>query len=396
LRDDAAIRSQSIAFEEKRIALDAQDQITPRMLAGQYMQRYREHGDVGDILRAQAMAERSLRIQTVGNVAGLTALAEAQLALHDFKAALVSIRAARAYQPTEPGLAMFEASLDLELGDMADAKRLVEHFGGGLNVDTEAIAARIDELTGHLADARRLEDRASHRLDASYDQPAERRAWFHTRLGEMAFNAGDTDDALAEEHTALARYPLDAQAYTDLARDEAALGKWSDAGADAQKAVDLVPSPENLGLLADAQAQAGKSSDAAATRDEIVAVERIGNTQHLVDRLLAMYDADHHINGDDAYAIARRELAVRDDLFAEDTLAWTAAQDGKWDVARKAAGKATQYNTEDGRIWYHAGVIAEHFGDKATAKADYQHALALNPHFQAVLADDARARLARL
>ena len=82
----------------------------------------------------------------------------------------------------------------------------------------------------------------------------------------------------------------------------------------------LTPSPENLGLLADAQQQLGDAS-AAATRDEIVAVERIGNAQHLVDRLLAVDYADHGVRLGDAYAIARRDWAVRDDVFAEDTLA---------------------------------------------------------------------------
>src|ERR1700736_5816057 len=56
LRDDAAIRAKTIAFEESRAGQDPEDQITPRMLAEQYLQRYRERGDVGDVLRAEAAA----------------------------------------------------------------------------------------------------------------------------------------------------------------------------------------------------------------------------------------------------------------------------------------------------------------------------------------------------
>lgn len=396
LRDDAAIRSETIALRERQLGGDPGDQITPRLLAGDYLQRYRERGEIGDVLRAEAMARRSLRLQPRGNVAALRALAGAQLTLHRFREALAAIRLARRSMPADPGLATFEASLDLELGDFVAARNLIARFGGGATAESEPIAARLDELTGNLAAARRLLGRAARRTDARYDVPAERRAWFHVRLGEMAFAAGAFDEALREEGIALARFADDAQAWTDLARFHAALGAWSRAEEAARHAVALVPSPENLGLLADAQAVRGDVPAASATRDLILVVERIGNTQHIVDRLLAMEEADHGVRLDDAYRIARRELAVRDDPYTEDTLAWCAARAGRWDVARKAIARATRWGTEDPRLWYHAGVIAEHDRATATARRDYERALGLNPRFQAGLADDARARLAAL
>jgi tetratricopeptide (TPR) repeat protein len=375
------------------------------MLSAEYLQRYRERGDVGDVLRAEAAARRSLRVQPRGNVAALRALASAQLTLHRFREALATTRAARAEAPDDPSLAMSEASLEMELGDYTAARAPIARFGNGETEATEVVASRYAELTGDLPRARTLLERASRRADAIYGIPNERRAWFHVRLGELAFAGGDADAALREEKTALERFPDDVQALTGTARFDAALGNWSGARDAASRAVALTPSPENLGLLADAQERVGEGTGggratretaANATRDEIVAVERLGNAQHLVDRLLALYYADHGTRLDDAYAIARRELSVRDDVFAEDTLAWTAARAGRWDAARAAARRATAWNTADARIWYHAGVIAEHGGDARAALADYRRALALNPHFQAVFADDARERAQRL
>ncbi len=394
LRDDATIRAKTIAFEESRAAADPQDQITPRLLAAEYLQRYRERGDVGDVLRAQAAATLSLRAQPENNVAALRELAAAQLTLHRFRDALATTRRARSAAPGDASLAMSEASLDMELGDYAHARTLLAR--GGATEGGEVVAARFAELTGDLGRARTLLERAARRADAMYGIPNERRAWFHVRLGELAFEAGDATESLARERVALDRFPDDVQALTDAARFSAAFGRWDDALGYASRAVALTPSPENLGLLADAQEQHRDHASAAATRDEIVAVERIGNAQHLVDRLLALEYADHAVRSDDAYAIARGELAVRDDVFAEDTLAWTAARAGRWAVARVAAGKATAWNTADPRIWYHAGVIAEHGGDRRAAAADLRHALALNPQFQAGFADDARVRLSRL
>ncbi len=366
------------------------------MLSAEYLQRYRERGDVGDILRAQAQAQRSLRVQPIGNIAGLQALADAQLTLHHFRAALATVREARRLAPGQPGLAMSEASLDLELGEMRAAQRLVARYGGGGNEATETIGARLAELTGDLPRARALLTRALLRTDAMYGVPNERRAWFYARRGELDFESGDTAGALTDERTALERFPDDAIALTDAARFSGAAGQWNDARDFAQRAVVVVPSPENLGILADAQQRLGDATGAAATRDEIVAVERIGNAEHLVDRLLALYYADHGVRLDDAYAIALRDRTVRADVFTEDTLAWAAARDGRWGVARRAAPQATAWNTAEPRIWYHAGVVAEHDRRRAEAARDYRHALGLNPSFQPGFADDARSRLARL
>jgi tetratricopeptide (TPR) repeat protein len=396
LRDDATIRAKTIAFEESRAAQDPEDQITPRLLAEQYLQRYRERGDVGDVLRSEAAARRSLRIQPHGNVTALAQIAAAQLTLHRFRDALATVRAARGIAPREPSLAMSEASLDMELGDYAAARSIVASAGDADPESTATVAARLAELTGDLPRARTLLGRSARRVDAIYGIPNERRAWFHVRLGELAFEAGDSAAALAEERTALDRFPDDVAALTDTARFSAALGRWAEARAAAEHAVRLTPSPENLGLLADAQEQLGDAASASATRDEIYAVERIGNAQHLVDRLLALEYADHATRPEDAYAIARREIAVRDDVFAEDTLAWTAARAGRWDAARRAAARATALNTAEPRLWYHAGVIAEHGGDRVRAVTCYEHALGLNDHFAAGFAADAQARLHHL
>jgi tetratricopeptide (TPR) repeat protein len=406
LRDDATIRARTIAFEEARAASDGGDQITPRLLAAQYLQRYRERGDAGDVLRAEAAARLSLRRQPRNNVAALQELAAAQVTLHRFRDALATIRTARDAAPLDAALAASEVSVDLELGDYGTARMLLARLGGAHTQaahspgaereGTETVAARFAELTGDLVRARTLLSRATRRADAVYGMPNERRAWFHVRLAELAFEAGDADAALREVTNALDRFPDDAQALTDGARFWAALDRPSEAKRFAERAVRMQPSPENLGLLADAQERLGDRAAAAATRDQIVAVERIGNAQHLVDRLLALEYADHATRAGDAYAIARRELAVRDDVFAEDTLAWTAARAGRWREAAAAARRATAWNTADPRIWYHAGVVAEHAGDTRAALADYRHALALNRQFAPGFADDARTRAARL
>ena len=212
----------------------------------------------------------------------------------------------------------------------------------------------------------------------------------------MAFEAGDNDSALADEREAVTVFPNYADALRTLARIECARHDWQQCLTDAQSSASIVPYPETLGYKVDAQRGLGDAAGADQTADLIHAVGKLGDQQHITDRLLAMYYADHHVYSADAYAIAKNELKTRDDIFTEDTLAWASAADSRWDEARVHSANALKYHTENSLLEYHAGVIAEHFGNRAAEKAHFERALALNPTFDPAFSDDARAKLGSL
>ena len=373
------------------------DMLSPARLAGEYLQRYRERGDIDDVLRAERAAKMSVQAQA-HYLPGVMTLSATYLTLHRFYDALDGVATAEHVDPGDPAIEIQEAGLDLEVGRYARAEHLLAKASGGKTEDIalETVRSRYLEETGHLTEARALLHRASSLQNSAFDAPAQTRAWFFLREGEMAFEAGDNDAALADEREALAVFPVYADAGRDLARFECALHDWKACLDAARRSADLVPYPETLGYEADAQRALGDSAGAAETEDLIRTVERIGNTQHISDRLLAVYYSDHGTNLGDAYRIAKRELRARDDIYTEDTLAWAAAMDGRWSEARAAIRKALVFGTEDARLQYHAGVIALHFGERAEAKRRFERALALNPHFHPVYADEARAALARL
>jgi tetratricopeptide (TPR) repeat protein len=258
------------------------------------------------------------------------------------------------------------------------------------------IESRYLELTGHLSDARDLLAIAAANANAQFDSPAQSRAWYFFREGEMAFEAGDNDGAIAFEKQSLSVFPTYADANRLLAKFECAQHAWQACLDAAIASANVIPYPETLGYEVDAYRGLGRTKDAAITDDLIVTEERIGNAQRISDRLLAIYYSDHHLRPDDAYAIAKRELAVRQDIFTWDTLAWAAAMDNKWGEARTDEAKAMKYGTQISLLYYHAGAIAQHFGDVATAKTNYQQALSLNPQFHPFYADEAREQLAKL
>jgi len=374
------------------------DQLITRMLASQYLMRFRETGDVGDLTRAEHMARRSLQYQPRYNVNADMALASALLSLHRFKGALAYARDARAVEPWNSGAIAQVASIDLELGRYGEAHALLCAVKPGPEDDVavDTAQARYEELTGDIGQARRSLQRAIDSVDAVVDTPAEARAWFHFRDGELAWAAGDLAGAQRRFGEALAIFPNYPRAYNGLARLYLGEKRWRDALDAATRASDLIPLPETLGYKADAQRALGDSHGAQVTEDTIVAIERIGNAQRINDRALAIYYSEHAMRLADAIAIAQRDVAQRDDVFAEDTLAWALAQDGRWQEAQSHARKAVALDTPDARLQYHAGVIAWHNGDTTEAKSRLIRALELNPQFHPVYADDARRLLAQM
>ncbi|MBD5657572.1 MAG: hypothetical protein IAI50_20685 [Candidatus Eremiobacteraeota bacterium] len=398
--EDYKYRDKLVAFWEGQVkAHHSGDMMSPRQLGDQYLQRYREQGDIDDVFRAQRMARLSLAALPRNNTQADVELASVDLTLHNFKKALAETKFIESYDPANPQMKIREASLDLELGDYVAAGKLIRRLkpaGPYADIPQNTLVSRYDELTGNLTEARQLIERSTAYMNAQFDVSAQSRAWFYFRSGEMAFEAGDNDAAVAFEKQATAIFPNFADALRAEARFECALHRWSDCLASAKASANIIPYPETLGYEVDAQRALGDPAAAARTNDLIETVERIGNAQHISDRLLAIYYSEHGIHLADAYAVAKRELAVRDDIFTEDTLAWAAAMDGKWDEARTRSAKAMQFDTENSLLQYHAGVIAQHFGEREQAKRRFEKALALNASFHQTYADDARARLAAL
>ncbi len=392
---DYSFRDKTIAFYEKRVRDDTQDQISARLLAGEYMQRYREQQDVGDILRSIHQNQRALVLQPQNAGATFAGLASAQTALHHFSAALALERKAHLESPFDSNAPAQMASLEMELGhyDVADRDLTVAHRLA-TTPTIDSVQARYDELNGKLEGARALIARAMIRSDDVSDNSAQGRAWYHFRAGELAFSSGAVDEAKADEREALVIFPGFEMAYRALARFCWATKDWNGAIDAATKGVAIIPEPETLGYLADAQAALGQTEAAKQTQGLIFAVERVGNAYNINDRLLSVYYAEHGIRLEDAYAIAQREVRSRgDEVYAQDTLAWAAAMDGKWAVADAAAKRATRLNTQDPRILFHAGAIAAHFGRTGEARTLLQAALRLNPTFDPFYAERASTML---
>lgn len=387
----------SIAFYAMRAKRDPQSALDYTMLAGAYLQRCRETGDLQDATRAEQAARHSLHIRTRRNAAAYSVLASCLLTQHRFDEALASATTARALQPDNTQAGYLCAEILLERGDYAAAEALERSNGQPEEAVGKALRARFLEINGQPENALTLLRQAQELADRNVDLPRENLAWFHMRVGDELANLGRADAAEQAYREAVEIFPHDYRVLAGLTRLAAGRGDWNATLDWGQKAAAIVPTPEVLALLGDAYTALGRKVEAERQYSLIETIAGLSRAQGSVyDRQRVLFCADHNRHLDEAITLARRELTTRHDIYAYDTLAWICCRTGRLDEAAKAMKQALSRNTQDARLFYHAGVLAYQRGERAQAKTCLTRCLAINPYFQPFAPAEARQLLAQL
>jgi tetratricopeptide (TPR) repeat protein len=155
--------------------------------------------------------------------------------------------------------------------------------------------------------------------------------------------------------------------------------------------------PEYAAALGDLYRKLRRDAEAKKQYD---LVEYIGKLNRLNDilygRELAYFYADHDMNLAASLELARRELAVRKDIYGYDVLAWALYKNGKPGEALAAITEALKLGTRDARLFFHAGMIHQKLGNAGRAREYLERTLATNPYFHVLHADVARRALEEL
>ena len=155
--------------------------------------------------------------------------------------------------------------------------------------------------------------------------------------------------------------------------------------------------PEFVIALGELQEHEGQLAAAQQSYDLVRVIDKLSASGGVdVDLELALFDADHGADLAATVARAREVLARRPSIYAADTLAWALYRAGNITEARTYSNHALRLGTRDAQLHFHAGMIALAAGDKPGAKAELSLALQINPHFNVLRADEARAMLAML
>jgi len=274
----------------------------------------------------------------------------------------------------------------------------------------QVLAARFLQLEGRDGEALQLLKTARDSMVKNVAMPCETTAWFIVRYGEALAAMGR--DSLAEEEyrQALGLYPRNHKAYAGLTRLAAGRGDWRAVIENGEKSNSIAKMIDITGLVGDAYSELGDKAKAHAAYAEVRQVagrpsagsgsihdfaSAVVAHGHTLDRQYAMFCADHLVDLDGAYAAALRDIQVRRDIYAFDTIGWVCFKRGEQKEAELAIGKTLAYGTKDARLFFHAGEIYQKAGRRDLAKTYLSEALAKDPTFNALQAAEARVELGK-
>jgi tetratricopeptide (TPR) repeat protein len=336
-------------------------------LAMAYARRARETADAAFYAKAEESLRKSFAISPA-NFEGLKVETWLQLGRHEFASALETATKMNKTAPDDVAVYGYLVDANVELGHykeaIAAAQWMLDLREG--NVPGLTRAAYLRELHGNLSGALELMQRAFDSLPRS---ETEDRVWILAQMAHLELLSGELPKAETYATAALAAFPDYPYALTALAQVRSAQSRYPEAVDLMRKRYNAAPNPEILYALAEAQELAGQREGAAASFHEF---ERQALAQSTLaencNRELISYYLDHAGEPAKALEIARREVAVRQDIFTLDSYAWALAGNGDYEAAGTQLQKALAMNVKDPGILFHAGSIALHLQEKDKAE----------------------------
>jgi tetratricopeptide (TPR) repeat protein len=389
----ATVADNHIAYYERLLQRNPRDARTYHRLGDAFIRKARETGDVGYFARAETALRRSLDLAP-DNAGAFRHLAYVYYSRHEFADAVTFATQAVALDPADADAHGVLGDAYLEQGryDDADAAyqtmmaRQADLYSYGRRAGLRSLRG---DAAGAIADLRQAVE-----LGKASRRPGESIAWAEWQLGVEHFMIGELDPAEERFRDALATQANYYRALAGLATVRAARQRYGEAVELYQRALAVVPMPEYAAALGDVLTKVGRRDEARKYYDLVEYIGRLGAVNRVMyNRELAYFYADHDRDLATALDLARKELRVRQDVYAYDVLAWTLYKTGALAEARAAMAAALQTGTRDARLFFHAGMIEAQLGNREAARAHLTRALATNAFFHVIHADVARQTL---
>lgn len=384
-----------ISKTQQQLRAHPDDERSYVVLGEAYEQKAREVGDPSYYAKADAVLRQARKLQP-NDPETIAAQGSLALSRHDFAGALILGQQARRLDPYSANVLGIISDADVQLGNDADAMQAAQQMVN-LRPDLSSYSriSYLRELHGDFAGAITAMQAA-----AVAGGPApENVAWTSWQLGTLYFDEGQLDAAQHEFEQGLAVYPGYIHCEAGLAMVAAARGDYQAAIQDYNTALKVMPFPLYIINLGDVYVAAGQPQDAAREYGLVDVIEKLFQANGVnVDMELALYQADHHQSLPQALALARRNAQLRPSVMSADALAWTLYAAGDCKGAATADQQAMRLGTRLPLMLFHAGMIARCSGDTASAMADLQQTVALNPRFSVLydgVAETALGAMAR-
>jgi tetratricopeptide (TPR) repeat protein len=387
-----------IRFFQWKVSQDPDDYFNYDRLGVAYIQKARETGDVTYYDLAASALKKSLDLDSdqPESAAAKKHLATVDYAYHRFGEALALAQDAVKLNPSDVASYALIGDARAEAGDYSEAWAAYRRLRGP---DVEYLKETRQSTESFLeGDTKAAIDHMRLAANISVDTHMAREsiAWSYFTLGDDYFLEGDLGAAKAAYEAALKTYPDYHRALAGAAKVAAAQGRFDDAAGLYRKAIGVIPLPAYAAALGDVYTRTGNTAEARKQYSLVEYIGRLSSFNRIVyNRELSAFYADHDIHPAEALELARKEFEVRHDIYTWDALAWTLYRSNLQEEAVSAIGQALRLDTKDALLFFHAGMIYEHL-DKDKSRNYLDRAMALNPQFNLLLADVAKAALQRL
>jgi tetratricopeptide (TPR) repeat protein len=375
---------------QDQLRSDANDWQAYSQLGLAYLQKARETGDPSYYQKTEEALDKALSFQP-DDYASISAKGALDLARHQFHSALEWGEHAREINPSRTYAYGVIADAQIELGRYDEAIETLQTMVD-LRPDMSSYSriSYIRELHGDTEGALEMMQLA---VDSGTPN-SESTAWVRTQLATLYFNMGDLDRAQLEYQRTLQNRPNYVYALAGLGRVYAAQGNMDEAIKLLSQAVEMMPLPEFVITLGDLYQATGQHAAASQQFKLVATIERLHRANGVdMDMEIALFNADHDQNLDETVALARKAYENRPSIHGADALAWALYKTRNYEEAQKYSEEALQPGTKDALKLFHAGMIAVELGDKDQARQYLEGALAINPHFSILFADEARRTL---
>lgn len=199
-------------------------------------------------------------------------------------------------------------------------------------------------------------------VSAGNTREPEPTAWAYTRLALYQLQTGQVQAATSSTASALQFAPGYAPALLMRGRLLLAEEKAGEAIAPLRQAAEISPLPEFLWTLSEALRADGGSTEAEQIEEHLLATGATADP-----RTFALFLVSHGQGIDRALQLAMAELDSRQDIFTHDAVAWAQFASGHVREAQESIRLALAEGTQDARLLYHAGTIADAAGNPAEA-----------------------------
>ncbi|MEU7555263.1 tetratricopeptide repeat protein [Streptomyces sp. NPDC044571] len=370
-----------VADREKWVAGHPDDEGSWAVLGAAYLEQARRTAGPGWYPKAEKALKRSLEIHPAekGNFDAMTGMGALANARGDYATGKKWGELVRAQAPQRWTAYPVLVDAYSGLGDYKGAERAMERLVDlrpGLTAFIRASQVYRDR--GWREDAAMAMEHAA----GAAKSPAEK-AYVLFRLGELAWERGETTEALGQYEGALRADPAQAEALGGRARALAGLGRGGEAVRDYRLALGRAPMPRLALELGELLESLGRADEARVPYDMLRAAAREGADGVNDEVVLGLFEADH---GDPGAAVRRltQEWARHKNMQVADALGWALHKSGDDTAALEYAKKATDRGLRSADFAYHLAMIERGVGDEAGARRHLQEAMRTNPRFSPV------------